>query len=98
MLHMYISTITRCQWRDDMIALYGLLTPYAAQSPDREDTRRPYRKRLYLRILCHIFPDSKIHGANIGPTWVLSAPGGPHVDHMNRAIWVYKWLTQWASM
>ena len=25
-----------------------------------------------------IFPDSKVHGANMGPTWVLSAPGGPH--------------------
>ena len=24
-------------------------------------------------------PDSKVHGANIGPTWVLSAPDGPHV-------------------
>ena len=23
-------------------------------------------------------PDSKVHGANMGPTWVLSAPGGPH--------------------
>ena len=23
------------------------------------------------------FPDSKVHGANIGPTWVLSAPDGP---------------------
>ena len=26
-----------------------------------------------------INPDSKVHGANKGPTWVLSAPGGPHV-------------------
>ena len=25
----------------------------------------------------HIYPDSKIHGANMGPTWVLSAPDGP---------------------
>ena len=25
-----------------------------------------------------IIPDSKIHGANMGPTWVLSAPDGPH--------------------
>ena len=25
---------------------------------------------------------------NMGPTWVLSAPGGPHVGHMNLAIWV----------
>ena len=31
-------------------------------------------------------PDSKIHGANMGPTWVLSAPGGPHVGPMNLAI------------
>ena len=31
-------------------------------------------------------PDSKVHGANIGPTWVLSAPDGPHVGPMNLAI------------
>ena len=31
-------------------------------------------------------PDSKIHGANIGPTGVLSAPDGPHVGPMNLAI------------
>ena len=30
--------------------------------------------------------DSKVHGANMGPTWVLSAPGGPHVGPMNLAI------------
>ena len=32
------------------------------------------------------FPDSKVHGANMGPTWVLSAPDGPHVGPMNFAI------------
>ena len=32
-------------------------------------------------------PDSKVHGANMGPTWILSAPGGPHVGLMNFAIW-----------
>ena len=31
-------------------------------------------------------PDSKVHGANMGPTWVMSAPGGPHVGPMNLAI------------
>ena len=30
--------------------------------------------------------DNKIHGANVGPTWVLSAPDGPHVGPMNLAI------------
>ena len=29
---------------------------------------------------------SKVHVANMGPTWVLSAPGGPHVGPMNLAI------------
>ena len=32
------------------------------------------------------FPDSQVHGANTGPTWVLSAPDGPHVGPMNLVI------------
>ena len=31
-------------------------------------------------------PDNKVHWANMGPTWVLSAPDGPHVGPMNLAI------------
>ena len=31
--------------------------------------------------------DSKVHGANMGPTWVLSAPGVPYVGPMNLALW-----------
>ena len=31
-------------------------------------------------------PDSKVHGANMGPTWILSAPDGPHVGPVNLAI------------
>ena len=33
-----------------------------------------------------IIPDNKVHGANMGPTWVLSAPAGPHVGPINFAI------------
>ena len=33
-----------------------------------------------------LVPDSKVHGATMGPTWVLSAPDGPHVGPMNLAI------------
>ena len=32
------------------------------------------------------FPDSKVYGANMGPSWVLSAPDGPHVGPMILAI------------
>ena len=31
-------------------------------------------------------PDNNFHGANMGPTWVLPAPGWPHVGLMNLAI------------
>ena len=31
-------------------------------------------------------PDSNVHGANMGPTWVLSAPAGPHVGPINLVI------------
>ena len=31
--------------------------------------------------------DSKVDGANMGSTWVLLAPDGPHVGPMNFAIW-----------
>ena len=31
-------------------------------------------------------PDSKVHGANMGPIWDLSAPGGPHVGPINLVI------------
>ena len=31
-------------------------------------------------------PDSNVHGANMGPTWVLSAPDWLHVGPMNIAI------------
>ena len=33
-----------------------------------------------------VHPDSKVHGANMGPTCVLSAPDGPHGGPMNLAI------------
>ena len=47
--------------------------------------------RMHCRIINSPFfgianPDSKIHGANMGPTWVLSAPDGSHVGHTNLAI------------
>ena len=36
-----------------------------------------------------IYPDSKFHGANMGPIWGRQDPGGPHVCSMNFAIWVW---------
>ena len=38
--------------------------------------------KWYIRTI----PDSKVHGTNMGPTWVLSSPDRPHVGPMNLAI------------
>ena len=50
-----------------------------------------FRIKLYDNWYYHTFiptmiPDNKVHGANMGSTWVLSAPDGPHVGPMNLAI------------
>ena len=34
----------------------------------------------------HPYPDCRVHGANMGSTWVLSVPDGPHVGPMNLVI------------
>ena len=42
----------------------------------------------YIIILNN--PDSKVHGANMGPSWGRQDPAGPYVGHMNLAIWESK--------
>ena len=46
---------------------------------------------LFLNKSCscvvNVAPDNKVHGANVGPSWGRQDPGGPHVSHMNLAIW-----------
>ena len=42
--------------------------------------------RYTCRVHVNGIPDNKVRGAKTGPTWVLSATGGPHVDPMNLAI------------
>ena len=48
---------------------------------------RPQINKIWF--LSYKYPDSKGQGANMGPTWVLSAPDGPHVGPMNLAIIVH---------
>ena len=43
-------------------------------------------QEMLLNLIRNI-PDSKIHGANMGPTWGRQDPGGPHVGPMNLVIW-----------
>ena len=44
-----------------------------------------WQPAVHFTYMC---PDSKVHGADMGPTWGRQDPGGPHVGLMNFAIWV----------
>ena len=66
----------------------------------RENLKRCIDWGTYLPICIYIYtlqqwhsewllvipPDSKVHGANMGPIWGRQDPGGPHVGPMNFAI------------
>ena len=41
---------------------------------------------IHCRLGKKTVPNSKVHGANMGPNWVLSAPDGLHVVPMNLVI------------
>ena len=47
-------------------------------------------------------PSSKVHGTNMGPTCGRQDPGGPHVGHVNLAIWdkmcIKKTLLKWNEL
>ena len=47
-----------------------------------------WHKHMKFTLKEH-YPNSKIHGANMGPIWGCQDPGGPHVGPMNFAIWVH---------
>ena len=43
------------------------------------------------RVIWITLPDSKVHGANMGPIWDRQDPGGPNVGTMNFAICASIW-------
>ena len=62
-----------------------LLTPTFRRNWCADCSRVPH-----CAMLCQVIatPDSKVHGANMGPTWGRQDLGGPYVGHVNLAIWV----------
>ena len=50
-------------------------------------THIPYLIKAWSGNKILYTPDSKVDGANMGPIWVLLAPGGSHVGPINLVIW-----------
>ena len=89
-IHLTLSitriNITLClmQHRSDDVLRYIRISTHEGKR-----IHRPYGLWGILPVVRRnsmLIPDSKVYGANIGPTWVLSAPDGPLVGPMNLAI------------
>ena len=69
----------------------------ARMQTNNKEYIKPLNCWPYVRL---IHPDRKVHGANMGPTWVLSAPDWPHVGPMYlaiRALLTGGFLSEWFS-
>ena len=85
-MHLRIATIQKLctPWRRDAMEPFSALLAVCAGNPSITCVFPSQRASDSVMLWC--VPDSKVHGANVGPTWVLSAPDGPHVGPMNLAI------------
>ena len=83
----YHITILRMVWWFDIKLQIRICTsninPYCALTGKQGVS---FLNILRKRACCED-PDSKVHGANMGPIWGRQDPGGPHVGPMNFAIW-----------
>ena len=71
----------KTSWHEDAFCISGV-------SRDKLAATTFLNTFLCIRQLClDDIPDSKLHGANMGPTWGRQDPGGPHVGHVNLIIW-----------
>ena len=54
-----------------------------------EYTENDIRNRVHSKVFMgsQTVPDSKVHGAHMGPIWGRQDPGGHHVGPMNFVIW-----------
>ena len=87
-VHRYIlQAIGMCSLRRKIISvlpLWGCIycRKYRNTFIYNHQSKETWRVHMKTKTL----PDSKVHGTNMGPTWVLSAPDGPHVGAMKLAI------------
>ena len=70
--------------------LHKLTAIYSPTGPSKPLlTSHTNRRYSILCILQWNNPDSKVHGANMGPIWGRQDPGGPQVGPMDFVIWEY---------
>ena len=93
-VHWCVPSVTRWLWQ---LFPRAYMATMLHDSSDKPRPLIPYSQHeecpaweiMTHWVLLHHTPDSKVHGANMGPIWGRQDPGGPHVGPMNFAIWDY---------
>ena len=49
----------------------------------------------HVKYKSDVYPESKVHGAYMGPIWGRQDPDGPHVGPMDFATWVFPQCKFW---
>ena len=91
--------IIMMNWTEIILKIYGLavehnfISLFTGTEPWMFDSvyikanqMKLFKWNVVILLPC---PDSKVHGANMGPIWGPRDPGGPHVGPMIFAILVY---------
>ena len=81
----YVNEITYpCHELDAGLASYSITFSEMVSWASSLYHAMPNRKNMLCIIYNdETYPDSKVHGANMGPIWGRQDPGGPHVGPMN---------------
>ena len=82
---LWLNEFSLNAWRDLEISwnTWGVNTVQLPYNGIKDD-KLMYTEQQWKR---QNIPDSKVHGANMGPIWGRQDPGGPHVGPMNFVIW-----------
>ena len=72
--------------RENTLCYFCHISHYQSNIGHAISPRYTLKNGAPLPHKCLSDPDTKVHGTNMGPTWVLSAPDGPHVGPIDLAI------------
>ena len=96
-----LTCANHCRWRGALESEVWLITSIdltGSQIITTDMLVSPFTLSEKIVWELQVYPDSKVHGASMGPIWGRQDPGGPHVGPMNFAIWVKLWYAiHWAN-
>ena len=82
-VHLALGTYSEEGSHCDNLVVVANMTTFCVLTDVRWSSWWPFRLCVWsTRLVVHVSPDSKVHGANMGPIWGRQDPGGSHIGSM----------------